>query len=117
MLSRCHPGVVEGAICMHVETLLFEMMLSGFFAIACIRAISPECRSGKSGFSSLWHFPGRIERLRRSRWQWFSMATLLLVIRLQRGTPFVLEATAGLMFILFIAMPGRSALSVGVRRR
>jgi hypothetical protein len=51
--------------------------------------------------------PGRIERLRRSRWQWFSMVALMLVLRLQNELPLVLEGLALLQFLVFLALPNR----------
>src|SRR5271154_3357446 len=88
-----------------METVLFELLISGFFAVACIRACTPSDPGGKLGFSDLLRLPGRIERLRRSRWQWFSMVALLLVVRLQMGTPLVLELMVVLQFVVFAALP------------
>ena len=87
------------------DTILVELILAGFFAVACIRTMVPAAPDGKLRFGSLMRLPGRIERLRRSRWQWFSMVALLLVIRLQKGMPLVLEFTVALQFIAFMAMP------------
>ena len=90
------------------RVILVEMILAGFFAVACIRACVPAIPGGKVAFSDLLRLPGRIERLRRSRWQWFSMVALLLVIRLQMGLPFVLEAIVALEFLIFVALPTRA---------
>jgi len=98
------------------RTLLVELVLAGFFAIACMRSSLPSVK-GEAHFGDLLRFPGRIERLRRSRWQWVSMVALLLVIRLQMGVPLVLEVTVALMFILFVALPGRAASLIGARIR
>ena len=68
-----------------METLLFELLISGFFAVACIRACVPANPGGKLAFSDLFRFPGRLERLQRTRWQWFSMVAVLLILRLQIG--------------------------------
>jgi hypothetical protein len=86
------------------DTLLVELILGGFFAIACIKACIPDS-GGKLSIANLFRFPGRIERMRRSRWQWFSMVALLLVIRLQKGTPLVLEVMIALQFFIFFAFP------------
>jgi hypothetical protein len=51
--------------------------------------------------------PGRIERLQRSRWQWFSMVALMLILRLQNDLPLVLEGMALLQFVVFLALPNR----------
>jgi hypothetical protein len=90
---------------MDMRTMLVELLLSGFFAVACIRACVPTSTTGKLNFASLLRFPGRWERLHRSRWQWFSMVGLLLVLRLQGGLPFILEAIAVLEFAIFLALP------------
>lgn len=90
---------------MNRETILVELILAGFFAVACIRTCIPSDQGDKLGFASFFRFPGRIERLRRSRWQWFSMVALLLVIRLQMGAPLILEVMVALQFLIFFALP------------
>jgi hypothetical protein len=100
---------------MSQQTMLVELILGGFFAVACMRTSVPTAPDGALHFSDLLRLPGRIERLRRSRWQWFSMVGLLLVIRLQKGLPLVLEATVALMFLLFLALPTRAPIKVGAR--
>lgn len=97
------------------RVILVEMILAGFFAVACIRACVPAAADGRLRFSDLWRLPGRIERLRRSRWQWFSMVALLLVIRLQIGLPFVLEAIVPVEFLIFLALPTRVHVEKGPR--
>ena len=97
-----------------VQTIFVELLLAGFFAVACLRTCGSVTLVGKLRFADLLRLPGRIERLRRSRWQWFSMVGLLLVVRLQKGTPLVLEVTVALQFLLFLALPvgttGKGAL-------
>ena len=95
--------------------MLVELILGGFFAVACMRTSIPSAADGNLRFSDLMRLPNRIERLRRSRWQWFSMVALLLVIRLQKGMPLVLEVTVVLMFLLFVALPTRAPAKVGAR--
>lgn len=90
---------------MNVPMILVETILAGFFAVACIRACVPSNPDGKLVFSDLFRFPGRLDRLRRSRWQWFSMVALLLVIRLQTGLPMLLEAIVAVEFFIFMAIP------------
>jgi len=97
------------------QTILVEMILGGFFAVACMRTFVPAEPDGRLHFGDLLRLPGRIERLRRSRWQWFSMVGLLLVIRLQMGMPLVLEVTVALMFVLFLAIPTRAMAKAGAR--
>jgi len=92
---------------MNLPMLLGRGDLGWFFAVACIRAAVPAAPGHKLRFSNLLRFPGRIERLRRSRWQWFSMVALLLVVRLQAGLPLVLEAIVAVEFLIFLALPTR----------
>jgi hypothetical protein len=102
---------------MNVETVLVELIVAGFFAVACMRTMLPAIPDGRLDFGRLVRLPGRIERLRRSRWQWFSMVALLLVIRLQRGTPFILELTVALQFLVFMALPTSSELKTGALKK
>ena len=101
---------------MTTRVILVEMILAGFFAVACIRACVPATPGGRLSFSDLLRLPGRIDRLQRSRWQWFSMVALLLVIRLQIGLPFVLEVIVALEFLIFLALPTRAQTPGGKRR-
>jgi hypothetical protein len=106
---------------MNLQTALVEMILAGFFAVACLRACVPATPEARLNFKNLFRFPGRIERLRRSRWQWFSMVALLLVLRLQAGLPLVLEFIVAAEFLIFLAVPtkgtrkGGNAAIVGSR--
>jgi hypothetical protein len=102
---------------MNLPIMLVEMLLAGFFAVACLRACVPANPGGKLQFSDLLRFPGRIERLQRSRWQWFSMVVLLLVIRLQTGLPLVLEVIVAVEFVVFLAVPVRVKTTPGSPRR
>lgn len=99
-----------------MKTALMELLLAGFFAVACIRACVPAAPDGKLVFSDLFRFPGRLQRLQRTRWQWFSMVALLLVVRLQMGLPMVLEVIVAVEFIVFMALPVR-AKSTDAQRR
>lgn len=111
---------------MNERTLFLELLIAGFFAVACIKSWGPSAPQGKIGFGDLVRFPDRIERLRRSRWQWFSMVLLILVLRVQHQLPLILEITVMLQFLLFTALPafktsgkeaGRSGNAAIVARR
>jgi hypothetical protein len=102
---------------MNLPMMLVEAILAGFFAVACIRACVPAAPDDKLRFSNLLRFPGRIERLCRSRWQWFSMVALLLVVRLQAGLPLVLEVIVAVEFLIFLALPTRAETVEETRRR
>jgi hypothetical protein len=102
---------------MNWPMILVEAILAGFFAVACIRACAPAASEDRLNFSNFLRFPGRIERLRRSRWQWFSMVALLLVLRLQAGLPLVLEVIVAVEFLIFLALPTRAESSGGKKSR
>lgn len=101
---------------MSTQALLIEFLLSGFFAIACFRARAES--PNRHGFAParLFILTDRMERLRRTRWQWCAMVLLLVVVRLQLGTPLVAELTGLVQFIVFLALPSLSA-PAGVHRR
>lgn len=90
---------------MNWRTTLIELMLAGFFAIACIRAHGPFATGVQASFSDFFRLSDRIERLRRSRWQWFSMVLLMLIIRLQGQLPLMLEVMVAVQFVVFLALP------------
>jgi hypothetical protein len=91
---------------------LLEILLAGFFAIACFRA-RPSLREGeKVTLGKLFRLSGRIERLRRSRWQWFSMVAIMLWLRLQHQLPPAIEVMVGLMFLLFLVFPVQQLVKV-----
>jgi hypothetical protein len=85
---------------------MIELLIAGFFAVACFRAratTSPDL----AGITprNLFGLTGRLERLRRSRWQWFCMVLLLVLVRTELGTPLVAELTAVAEFVVFLALP------------
>lgn len=96
---------------MEKETLL-ALLLAGFFGVACVRARAPLNPDQKPTLGAFFQLTGRFERLRRSRWQWFSMVLLMLVLRLQHQLPPVVEIMAGVMFLLFLIFPVRSFVRV-----
>ncbi|PYV76668.1 MAG: hypothetical protein DMG96_13355 [Acidobacteria bacterium] len=87
---------------------LLELLLAGFFAVACIRARAPLSPNQTATFSSFFRFSGRLERLRRSRWQWFSMVAIMLVLRVQHQLPPAVEIMVGMMFLIFLVCPVRA---------
>ena len=90
---------------MNVKIALLGFLLSGFFAVACLRAAAAPASERARSALGLFRFPGRLERLRHSRWQWFSLVALMLVLRLQGQLPPVLEVMAALELVLFLALP------------
>src|SRR5947199_2747108 len=94
---------------MNPQTILVELLLSGFFAVACLRASDRPIGAARPDWSNLFRFPGRIERLRRARWQWIGMVSVMIVLRLQGELPFAAELMAALQLLLFLALPTRTA--------
>lgn len=90
---------------MSYQGLLAELLISGFFAVACFRAraVSPSFSSVTP--STLFQLTNRIERLRRSRWQWCCVLMLLIVLRMQVGMPLIAELTGAAQFLVFLALP------------
>lgn len=90
---------------MGLQAILVELLLSGFFAVACFRARAES--PGLRGLAPqrLFILTDRLERLRRSRWQWCAMVMLLIVVRMQSGTPVIAELTVLAQFLLFLALP------------
>ena len=94
---------------MGTQALLIEFLLSGFFAIACFRARAESTKLSGFAPQKLFVLTDRLERLRRTRWQWCAMVLFLVVVRLQLGTPLVAELTGLTQFIVFLALPSQSA--------
>ncbi len=92
---------------MNSQALLTELLLSGFFAIACFRARAELPSMRGLAPQRLFMLTDRIERLRRTRWQWFSMVLVLYVLRMEMHMPLVAEITALVQFIVFLALPSQ----------
>jgi hypothetical protein len=92
-----------------------ELLLAGFFAVACFKAREQSPQDLRVTPRSLFVLTDRLERLRRSRWQWCSMVLLLVVIRTQQGTPMVAELTALAQFLLFLLLPAGKPKRQAVR--
>ena len=98
---------------MSAQALLVEVLLSGFFAVACFRARAHALDALRTAPRALFALTDRLERLRRSRWQWFSMVLVLVIVRLQQGAPLVAELTVLAQFIIFLSLPTyKSSLEV-----
>ena len=94
--------------------MLLELLLSGFFAVACFKARPADAHEVK--LKSLLFLSDRLERLRRTRWQWCSMVLLLVFSRMQMQTPIVAELTGLAQFLVFLALPTQKpTLQVSLR--
>jgi len=102
---------------MGTQGFLLELLLTGFFAIACMRARTAPVGDGPMRFGDLLSFRGRLERLRRSRWQWCSIVLLLIIARLQWGLPVFVEITFAALLVLFLAIPSHGDRGEAAIRR
>jgi hypothetical protein len=101
---------------MGTQAMLVEALLSGFFAVACFRARAESPSVSGLAPQRMFILTDRLERLRRTRWQWFAMVLLLVLVRLQSGTPLVAELTGLAQFIVFLALPSQKT-TAGVLSR
>jgi hypothetical protein len=92
-------------VCVSTEALFAEILLSGFFAVACLRARAESLSVQSLAPARLFALKGRFERLRRSRWQWCCMILMLILMRMQMGAPLVAEVTVAAQFLAFLALP------------
>ena len=103
---------------MNTQALLVEILLSAFFAIACFRARADSHDVNGLAPQRLFVLTDRLERLKRSRWQWFAMVLLLFVMRKQIGAPLLAELTVLAQFIVFLALPSqKSSMQAHVRQK
>ena len=92
---------------MGLQAILVELLLSGFFAVACFKARAESPDLAGLAPQKLFMLTDRLDRLRKSRWQWCAMVMLLIVVRMQQGTPLVAELTVAIQFLLFLALPAK----------
>jgi hypothetical protein len=97
------------------RTAWLEVLLAGFFAVGCIRARGRSGTEHKMRLADVFRLTGRLERLRRSRWQWFSIVAIMLVLRIQNQLPPAVEIMVGLLFLVFLALPVQALVRVGGR--
>lgn len=103
---------------MSTQAFLVEALLSGFFAIACFRAKSESTGIRGLAPQRLFVLTGRLERLRKTRWQWCSMVALLIFARMQSGAPLVAELTVLAQFIIFLSLPSeKQAVRVAASKK
>jgi hypothetical protein len=91
---------------MNTQALFLELLVSGFFAIACFKARAAVV-PGQIALRprDMFRLTDRVERLSRSRWQWFAMVGILILVRMQAGVPLAVEITAAVQFVVFLALP------------
>ncbi|MGH9574417.1 MAG: hypothetical protein ACRD40_12935 [Candidatus Acidiferrales bacterium] len=87
------------------KAISIEALLAGFFAVACLKGSEPVAETGALHFGDMFRLSGRIERIRRSRWAWFSLVAFMLVLRLQQQLPLITELIALIEFAVFVMLP------------
>ncbi len=87
------------------QVLLEELLISGFAALAWIRATGVKLSAPQLHAVALLRLPGRLQRIKRSQWQWFSAVAIMLVLRLQGQLALPVEVVGSLQFALFMAWP------------
>lgn len=92
---------------MHTKALLLELLLSGFFAIACFRARGGAIDGIAAKPRDFLRLKDRLERLSVTRWQWFAMVLVVVLVRFQTGAPLMVELTVALQFVIFLALPAQ----------
>jgi len=102
---------------MGLQAILVEILLSGFFAVACFKARAESPDLAGLAPQKLFMLTDRIERLRKTRLQWCAMVMLLIVLRMQQGAPFVAELTVAVQFIIFLALPTQSTSKLAYAQR
>ena len=90
---------------MNTKALLLELLVSGFFAVACLKARDGDFSKAALSPREFLQLTDRLDRLSRTRWQWASMVLLLLVVRMQSGVPVAVELTAFVQFVIFLSLP------------
>lgn len=90
---------------MNTNALLLELLLSGFFAIACFKARGGAVGQVAARPRDFLRLKDRLERLSLTRWQWFAMVLVVVFVRLQSGMPLMVELTVALQFVIFLALP------------
>lgn len=90
---------------MSTNALLLELLLSGFFATACFKARAVDVGTAALTPRNIFRLKGRLERLSVTRWQWFSMVLVVVLVRLQNGLPLMVELTVAAQLVIFLALP------------
>lgn len=106
---------------MNSKALLLELLISGFFAVACLKAHAGNFSKSALSPRDFLRLTDRLNRLSRTRWQWFAMVLLLIVVRVQTGVPLLVELTALAQFVIFLSLPvaeqKRGKITTGEIRR
>lgn len=102
---------------MESNSLLLELLISGFFAIACFRTRAVTAGISAMNPLDMLRLTNRLERLRKTRWQWCAMVLVLLLVRVQSGLPLVVELTAALQFVVFLSLPEKKQPAATTRKQ
>jgi hypothetical protein len=90
---------------MSTKALFLELLLSGFFAVACFKARAGDIGNVALTPRNFLRLKDRLERLSVTRWQWFSMVLVVILVRLQNASPLMVELTVAAQLVIFLALP------------
>ena len=89
---------------------ILEGLLTGIFGIACFWAPAANSTANNRVFASMARWSLRLDSLRRSRWQWLTVAGTMLGLRMQHQLPPAIELMVGLTFLILLAFPLRQMI-------
>lgn len=89
---------------------LVEVLIAGFFGIACFWAPSVNSAAKNRLFASVAQLLSWLDSLRRERWQWLTVIGTMLGLRLQHQLPPVIELMVGVTFLILLAFPLRQMI-------
>jgi len=84
---------------------VLEVLVAGFFGIACFWGPTIDNAAGNRLFGWMAELSTRLDLVRRSRWQWLTVITTMLGLRMQHQLPPLIEFMVGLTFLILLAFP------------
>lgn len=87
-----------------------EVLIAGFFGIACFWAPTVNSDASNRLFAWVAHISLRLDSLRRERWQWLTVIATMLGLRIQHQLPPIIELMVGLTFLILLAFPLRQII-------
>lgn len=89
---------------------VLELLVAGFFGIACFWAPTVKGPATNSLFAWVAHLSLRLDSLRQERWQWLTVIGTMLGLRIQHQLPPIIELMVGLTFLILLAFPLRQMI-------
>lgn len=89
---------------------VIELLLAGFFGIACFWVPTVDTVAANRLFGWMARISLRLDSLRRSRWQWLTVVGTMLGLRMKHQLPPAMELAIGLTFLILLAFPLRQVI-------